>query len=119
MKEPSNRSDNNLKARQNRKLVGISLLLIFFVVFFVLSLRLMVIAVGKNVKHVNLNERAEKLYNQTRTLKAKRGTIYDAHGNPIAEDTSTYSIYAVLDKNQRGLDDKPMYVKDKARTSRS
>lgn len=118
MKEPSNRSDNNLKARQNRKLVGISLLLIFFVVFFVLSLRLMVIAVGKNVKHVNLNERAEKLYNQTRTLKAKRGTIYDAHGNLIAEDTSTYSIYAVLDKNQRGLDDKPMYVKDKARTAR-
>ena len=54
MKEPSNRSDNNLKARQNRKLVGISLLLIFFVVFFVLSLRLMVIAVGKNLSLIHI-----------------------------------------------------------------
>lgn len=76
------------------------------------------IAVGKNVKHVNLNERAEKLYNQTQTLKAKRGTIYDANGDPIAEDTSTYSLYAVLDKNQRGLNDKPLYVVNKAKTAR-
>ncbi|EEI71156.1 MAG: penicillin-binding protein [Lentilactobacillus hilgardii] len=118
MKDPSNRSEENLKARKNRKLVGISLLLIFFIVFFVLSLRLVVIAVGKNVKHVNLNERAEKLYNQTQTLKAKRGTIYDANGDPIAEDTSTYSLYAVLDKNQRGLNDKPLYVVNKAKTAR-
>lgn len=118
MKEPQNRSEENLKARKNRKLVGISLLLIFFIVFLILSLRLMVIAVGKNVKHVNLNERAEKLYNQTQTIKAKRGTIYDASGSPIAEDTSTYSLYAVLDKNQRGLNDKPLYVVNKNKTAR-
>ncbi len=118
MKEPSNHPEENLKARKNRKLVGISLLLIFFMVFLVLALRLTTIAIGKNVKHVNLNERAEKLYNQTHTIKAKRGTIYDANGDPIAEDTSTYSLYAVLDKNQRGLNNKPLYVVNKHKTAR-
>ncbi len=118
MKQPSNRMTDNLKAQKNRKRVGLFLLLIFFIVFLVLSTRLMIIAVGKNVKHVNLNERAEKLYNQTQTLKATRGTIYDAEGSPIAEDTSTYSLYAVLDKNQRGLNGKPQYVVNKDRTAR-
>lgn len=118
MKELSDRSADKLNARKSRKIVGISLFLAFFLLFAFLGSRLLVIAVGKNVKNVNLNDRAEKLYTQTQTLKAKRGSIYDANGNPIAEDTSTYSLYAVLDKQQKGLNGKPLYVVNKTKTAR-
>ncbi len=118
MKDSSDRSADKLNARKSRKIVGISLFLTFFLLFAFLGTRLLVIAVGKNVKNVNLNDRAEKLYTQTQTLKAKRGSIYDADGNPIAEDTSTYSLYAVLDKTQKGLNGKPLYVVNKSKTAK-
>lgn len=117
MKDSSDRSAEKLNARKSRKIVGISLFLAFFLLFAFLGTRLLVIAVGKNVKNVNLNDRAEKLYTQTQTLKARRGSIYDANGNPIAEDTSTYSLYAVLDKSQRSLTGKPLYVVNKNKTA--
>lgn len=118
MKDSSDRATDNLKSRKNRKTVGVWLFFIFIVVFFVLVSRLMIIAVGKNVKNVNLNSEAQKLYTQTQTLKAKRGTIYDANGSPIAEDTSTYSLYAVLDKSQIGINNKPLYVTNKTKTAK-
>ena len=37
---------------------------------------------------------------------------------PIAEDTSTYSLYAVLDKNQRTIAGKPMYMTNKNKFAR-
>lgn len=118
MKGSSNHSAGKKGDAWNRRIVGKFLLLFFVGVFVFLSTRLLVIAVGKNVKNVNLNDQAQKLYTQTQTLKARRGTIYDADGNPIAEDTSTYSLYAVLDKSQRGLNDKPLYVVNKDKTAR-
>ena len=44
--------------------------------------------------------------------KAKRGTIYDAQNQPIAEDTTTYSIYIVLSKSAKTLEGKPDYLQD-------
>nr|WP_252893688.1 hypothetical protein [Lentilactobacillus senioris] len=93
-------------------------LFLCIIVFAGLATRFTVIAVSKNVKNVNLNKRAKELYTQTQTIKAKRGSIYDANGNPIAEDTSTYSIYAVLDKKQVSTNKKPMYVVNKNKTAK-
>lgn len=118
MKDSSNQNEEELKAKQNRKKVGVTLFFFFILVFFALGSRMFVIAVGKNVKNVNLSKRAEQLYTQTRTLKAKRGTIYDADGEPLAEDTSTYSLYAVLSKSQVGSDHKPLYVVNKKKTAK-
>ncbi|WP_268913771.1 penicillin-binding protein [Lentilactobacillus sp. SPB1-3] len=118
MNDSSNETEAELKAKQNRKKVGMTLFFCFILVFFTLGSRMLVIAVSKNVKNVNLSKRSEQLYTQTRTLKAKRGTIYDANGQPIAEDTSTYSMYAVLSKNQVGTDNKPMYVVNKQKTAK-
>ncbi|KRL20433.1 penicillin-binding transpeptidase domain-containing protein [Lentilactobacillus kisonensis] len=119
MKDSSDHSAGKGKVLRNRKIVGMWLFFLFIGMFALLSTRLLVIAVGKNVKNVNLNDQAQKLYTQTQTLKARRGTIYDADGNAIAEDTSTYSLYAVLDKGQRGLNNKPLYVVNKSKTAQA
>lgn len=52
----------------------------------------------KKVSGNNLVEIANQTYHEKSTLKASRGTIYDASGQPIVEDTKRYSIYVVLSK---------------------
>ncbi|MDS9052260.1 penicillin-binding transpeptidase domain-containing protein, partial [Streptococcus pneumoniae] len=41
---------------------------------------------------------------------AKRGTIYDRNGVPIAEDATSYNVYAVIDENYKSATGKILYV---------
>ena len=54
----------------------------------------------------NLTKLAQAMYAEQTEIKAKRGTIYDAQNQPIAEDTTTYSIYIVLSKSAKTLEGK-------------
>ncbi|MBZ5798020.1 hypothetical protein K8353_49225, partial [Burkholderia contaminans] len=40
----------------------------------------------------------------------KRGTIYDRNGVPIAEDATSYNVYAVIDENYKSATGKILYV---------
>ncbi|UQS86432.1 penicillin-binding protein [Nicoliella spurrieriana] len=105
--------------KQNRKYYGVGLFGLSLFVFVLMILRFSYIGLFKNISDVNLIQKAQNLYTQTSVIKAKRGTIYDANDQPIAEDTSTYSIYAVLDKNQKSVNGKPIYVDNKKKVARS
>ena len=48
---------------------------------------------------VTLSDQAKKVHEQTVIVPAKRGTIYDRNGAVIAEDATTYNVYAVIDKS--------------------
>lgn len=120
----SKKLNNNpkLKKRQrNRSHIGQFLLLLCMGVFLCIGLRFSYIAIFKNVQGVNLSQLARNLYTQSSVIPAKRGTIYDANGQPLAEDTSTYTLYAVLDKHQIDTADnnKPMYVTDKKKFAKT
>ncbi|MEJ6400801.1 penicillin-binding transpeptidase domain-containing protein [Nicoliella lavandulae] len=104
--------------KKNRKKYGVSLLWLSLFVFGVMIIRFSYVGIFKNVRDINLTSQAQNLYTQTSVLKSKRGTIYDANNQPIAEDTSTYSMYAVLDKNQKSVDGKPIYVNDKTKVAK-
>lgn len=105
------------QSQKNRKKFGIVLFFVFLVLFGLIIIRFSYISIGKNVQNVNLSARTKKLYTETQTVKASRGTIYDANNDPIAEDTSTYSIYAVLNKKQESINGKPLYVTNKNKTA--
>lgn len=92
--------------------------MLFTIVLVLFIARFSYISIGKKIDNVNLSSQAQQLYTATQTLKAQRGTIYDASNEPIAEDTSTYSLYAVLDKRQKSLAGEPLYVTHKQRTAR-
>ncbi len=65
----------------------------------------------------NLAKQRQKQYQTDTVLQAQRGAILDRSGNVIAEDSNTYTIYAILDKqNKNG--DKPDYVTNKAKTAK-
>lgn len=112
------RTTGTTETQHNRKMFGKWLLLIVIGVFIVIVGRFSYIAVSGTVESVNLSSQAKRLYTDNKTIKAKRGSILDTNGNPIAEDTSTYSVYAVVSKKQVGANNKPLYVTNKKKTAK-
>ncbi|MGG3888927.1 penicillin-binding protein [Metabacillus fastidiosus] len=76
--------------------------LIFAVLFFIVFARFFYIQATGEVHGEALVERAEKMYSRTKTLEAYRGKILDRNGEAIAEDTSSYKLIAILDKELKG-----------------
>lgn len=90
----------NLRPENNRKHVGKSLFILVIAVFAIFIFRFVWLITVNHVGGVNLKEAAKTNYQSTITVYAKRGTIYDRNGVPIAVDSDNYTIYVVLDKTQ-------------------
>ncbi|MCW6667021.1 penicillin-binding protein 2 [Aerococcaceae bacterium NML190938] len=76
--------------------------------------RLWKLSVWKKVNNRDLVEYAEKNFGGSGITEARRGTIYDANESPIAMDTTSYVMYAIL---QHDIDTANI-VKDPDRTAR-
>lgn len=97
---------------QNRKQVGknLSVLAIFLFFLFLLNFALII---GTDKKFgVTLSDQAKKVHEETVIVPAKRGTIYDRNGAVIAEDATTYNVYAVIDKKYKSATGKILYVEE-------
>lgn len=88
----------NQTTTNNRKKVGIILFATSIGLFFLFAMRLSYIVVVGEVAGTSLAEKTKDLYQGSTVVKAKRGTIYDRNGIAIAEDATSYSVYAVLSK---------------------
>src|SRR5690554_5322352 len=85
---------NKLSPTNNRKKVGIILFTTTIGLFFLFVSRLTYIVVVGDVGGTSLESKTEALYEGSKVVKAKRGTIYDRNGVVIAEDATSYSAYA-------------------------
>lgn len=117
MNKMPRRTKNKLN-NKNRETFGKWLFMITVALFVLFIVRFAYIAINKDVQHVNLQSKAEQIYTQRQVIQAKRGTIYDAEGNQLASDTSKYTLYAVVDRNQRSNTGKPLYVTNKKKTAK-
>ncbi|MBO0470776.1 penicillin-binding protein 2 [Enterococcus sp. DIV0242_7C1] len=103
----------NLNPMNNRKKVGIILFATSIGLFFLFAFRLTyIVAVGK-VAGVSLPEKTAALYQGSRVVKAKRGAILDRNGEVIAEDATSYSVYAILSETYLGEENKKLYAQKK------
>jgi len=92
---------------------GAALLFIFFSLLFLLCLgRIVYIQATGTVDGQVLEAKAEAKTLKERVIEAKRGSILDRNGNIIAEDTSSYTLVAILS------DDNPKHVVDPEETAR-
>lgn len=103
----------NLNPMNNRKKVGIILFATSIGLFFLFAFRLSYIIGSGEVAGVSLKEKTEELYNGSTVIKAKRGAILDRNGQTIAEDATSYSLYAVLSEDFLGQDKKKLYAQKK------
>lgn len=97
---------------QNRKQVGknLSVMAIFLFFLFLLNFALII---GTDKKFgITLSDQAKKVHEETVIVPAKRGTIYDRNGAVIAEDATTYNVYAVIDKKYKSATGKILYVEE-------
>ncbi|MGQ7426866.1 penicillin-binding protein PBP2X [Streptococcus suis] len=95
---------------KNRRRVGQSLLLLTVFVFFLFLINFAYIIGTDSKLGVNLSERADAVHQREVTVQAKRGTIYDRTGIPIAEDSTTYTVYAIIDTEYVSELKKVLYV---------
>lgn len=75
--------------------------------------------ITKEYKGTDLAAASEVKYTKSINILAKRGTIYDANGLPLAQDIPSYTLIAVLDKEKvsPGKDKTPLYVVDPVMTA--
>ncbi len=52
-------------------------------------------------------------------LMPERGTIYDRNGTALAQDVTSYTVIAYLNKGRGEVDGIPRYVKDKEKTAKA
>lgn len=93
------------------------LTLIFALLFFVLIIRFLYLQTTGVVNGEILAARAEEQYERQRKIEANRGSILDRRGEAIAQDTSTYTLVAVLDDSMTTSPKKPKHVVEPEETA--
>ena len=102
----------------NHRAFGFGLFVITVLLFSLFIVRFGYIAIFKDINNHNLKTAAQRMYTSTQIITAKRGTIYDADGNALAEDTSRYTLVAVLSHSMKTTSGKAEYVTNKAKTAK-
>ena len=103
---------NRKSPEENRRRVGknLSLLAVFLFAVFLVNFA---VIIGTGTKFsVDLVKAADRVHQTTKTVPAKRGTIYDRNGTPIAEDATSYNVYAIIDKEYKSANGKILYVEE-------
>lgn len=96
---------------RNRKQIAIFMYLLCFVLFFGLLFRFTWIMVKGEVNGEDLHQNVERLYTRSSTLQARRGTIYDRNGNPVALDAASFQMIGVLTP-EWSAPNRPQHVED-------
>ncbi|WLR52243.1 penicillin-binding protein [Bacillus tianshenii] len=71
----------------------------FILLFFVMIARFLYIQTTKEVQGHSLTAIAQEKWTKQQTIPAHRGKILDRNGLAIAEDSTSYTVFAILDEN--------------------
>ncbi len=92
-------------------------IIIAFLFFIVLIIRLVHLSLSSEVDGINLQEFAKTRTTREIPLFAKRGNIYDGNGNILSQDVSSYTLIAYLDPRRTTNEKKPQHVVNKETTA--
>ena len=104
--------------QKNMKYGAAGLFFFFGLLFFVLIVRFLYIQITGVAGGEVLAAKIEKKYEKEQVIEAKRGSILDTNGEVIAEDTSSYTMRAVLSSSVTSNKKKPEHVVDPAETAK-
>jgi len=108
-----------MKKRPSMNKRGLILFIGFSFLLFSLTYRFFVIQLTGQVEGKSLKVYAEEKYTKQRTLQASRGDILDRTGEPLATDTITYKLVAILDPSVTPDNAKtPNHVVDPEKTAK-
>ena len=112
MKKIKKRKKNNIKY---------SKIVIFTSLFLFVCMigRMIQLGLSTEIDGINLKELASKRTTATETLTAKRGNIYTADADVLAQNVSSYKIIAYLDPKRTANKTKPQHVVEKEKTAKA
>ena len=112
MKKIKKRKKNNIKY---------SKIVIFTSLFLFVCMigRMIQLGLSTEIDGINLKELASKRTTATETLTAKRGNIYTADADVLAQNVSSYKIIAYLDPKRTANKNKPQHVVEKEKTAKA
>lgn len=102
------------------RVIKINAIFIIIVVFIFAAIIMKLLWIGLGNVKVNdkpLSKFAESRDTRTKTLTAKRGTIYSAKGEVLAKDVNSYTVIAYLDPSRTKDEKRPYHVVDKEKTA--
>ncbi|NKE05372.1 penicillin-binding protein [Mesobacillus selenatarsenatis] len=106
-----------IKKQPNMNAGAAVLFVIFSLLFFILIFRFISIQVTGEVHGQALAARAQQKYSNEKVIEATRGTIFDRKGEVVAEDTTAYTLVAILNDSVTTNKKKPKHVTDPAKTA--
>lgn len=106
-----------IKKQPNMNAGAAVLFVIFSLLFFILIFRFITIQVTGEVHGQALAARAQQKYSNEKIIEATRGTIFDRKGEVVAEDTTAYTLVAILNESVTTNKKKPKHVSDPAKTA--
>ena len=104
------------KKTQGVKVSNLALICAFFF-FGVIIFRVSHLALSKEIDGIDIQKFAKSRTTKETPIPAKRGTIYDANGNILSQDVSSYTLIAYLDPKRTTDENKPQHVVDKEKTA--
>lgn len=90
---------------------------VFLLVFLLLYIQFAYLSLSPNIYGIDMDSFAANRNTIRTTLTAKRGTIYDALGNALALNISSYTVIAYLDESRSSNSTVPLHVVDKEKTA--
>ncbi len=98
------------------KVSNLALVCAFFF-FAILIFRISHLALSKKIDGIDIQTFAKSRTTKETVIPAKRGTIYDANGNILSQDVSSYTLIAYLDPKRTIDENNPQHVVDKENTA--
>ncbi len=106
------------KKKRNNIRYSIPIVLFSLFLFVVIIFRVCELALATKIDGVDLQALASKRTTTTKVLQAKRGNIYSADGEVLAQNVTAYKLIAYLDESRTTNPKKPQHVVDKEKTAK-
>lgn len=91
-----------MNTKQKKKIWNIPRLvfLLFLLCIFLLYIKFVYLSLSPKINNINMANFAASRNTVKKTIPAKRGSIYDLDGNPLAINVSSYTLIASLEKSK-------------------
>ncbi|KGH99841.1 penicillin-binding protein [Oenococcus oeni] len=115
--EKKKRKTSKTSPINRSKRAGMMIFFTISVILLALAIHFIYVSATRTVKGHKLSESELKHFVSNQTVQAKRGGIFDSTGQVLAENTSTYNLYAIVDKSYKS-NGKALYVVNKKKTAK-
>lgn len=107
------------KKRENNVKYSKLVVLVSLFLFLLIIGRIIELSTSKEIDGTNLAVLASKRTNKTEVIEAKRGTIYSANNDVLAQNVTSYKLIAYLDPKRTTNKNRPQHVVDKEKTAKA